>query len=136
MSRGLMLCSPYLETYKTRALAMVDYLGKYCPEGTLDIPSPAGGMFLWIKLRIDSHPQYGVLTPDEISRQVFDSFIKEKVLVAPGHFFKSPRFEPMTREEEATKTFIRLSYALPPLDEMEEGVKRMGRALRNEWHLA
>lgn len=115
---------------------MVGYLERYCPAETIEVPSPSGGMFLWVKLRISSHPQYGLLSPDEISRQVFDSFIKEKVLVAPGHFFKSPRFEPMSREEEATKAFIRLSYALPPLDEMEEGVKRMGRALRSEWRLA
>lgn len=114
---------------------MVDFLRRYCPEGTIEVPSPSGGMFLWVKLRVRSHPQYDSLSPDEISRQVFDAFIQERVLVAPGHFFKSPRVEPMTREEEADKAFIRLSYALPPLDEMEEGVKRMGRALRKEWRL-
>ena len=115
---------------------MADYLKRYCPGEAIEVPSPSGGMFLWVKLRISSHPQYDSLSPDEISQQVFDSFIQENVLVAPGHFFESPRVQPMSREEKANKTFMRLSYALPPLDEIEEGVKRMGRALRKEWGLS
>jgi DNA-binding transcriptional MocR family regulator len=75
------------------------------------------------------------MSPDDISKQVFDTFIKEKVLTTPGTYFKSPRVAPMTREEEIGKTFIRLSYALPSFEELEEGAKRMGRALRQEWEL-
>lgn len=92
-------------------------------------------MFLWVRLKIDSHPKINEMSPDEIGKRVFDAFIKEKVLTTPGTYFKSPRVTPMTRDEEIGKTFIRLSYALPSLDELEEGAKRMGRALRQEWEL-
>lgn len=114
---------------------MIDYLERYCPASTLEIPKASGGMFLWIRVRVDTHPKFHELSPDTIGKRVFEALIGEKVLVAPGHFFKAPRVRHMTPEEEASKVFMRLSYALPPLDQMEEGVKRIGRALRREWEL-
>lgn len=124
------------ETYSKRALLLVDLLNKYAPLSTIEIPKPSGGMFLWVRLRVESHPSFPVKTPQEISQQVFDSMIEEKVLAAPGHFFKAPSVTPTTAEDDAKKMFIRMSYALPPPEDMEEGVKRFSRALRKEWQVS
>jgi aromatic amino acid aminotransferase I len=123
------------DVYKERALHFIKSLQTHCPLSTIEIPTPSGGMFLWVRLKIESHPKINSLSPDEISQRVFDTFIQEKILTTPGRYFRSPRVEPMTREEEVGKTFIRLSYALPSFQELEEGAKRMGRALRQEWEL-
>lgn len=92
-------------------------------------------MFLWVRLRVESHPDFPAKTPQEISQQVFDTMIEEKVLASPGHYFKAPSIKAETAEEESRNTFMRISYALPPPDEMEEGARRFGRALVKEWKL-
>lgn len=55
--------------------------------------------------------------------------------MAPSEFFKAPSTSVWTPEQEAKRIFVRISFSLPPQDEMEEGAKRMGRALAREWGL-
>jgi aromatic amino acid aminotransferase I len=56
-------------------------------------------------------------------------------LTAPSKLFKAPGGPEWGKEEEADRVFLRLSFSFPAKDEMEEGVKRLGRALRKEWKL-
>lgn len=90
-------------------------------------------MFLWVRLRIESHPDFPSKSPEDIAKQVFLAGIDKLVLVVPSFYFKSPGGQTWTAEEEAKRTFLRLSFALPPPEEMEEGVKRLGEALKLEW---
>jgi aromatic amino acid aminotransferase I len=90
-------------------------------------------MFLWVRLKIENHPDFPSKTPEDISNQVFHSLVKEKVLVAPSVYFKAPSTTMFNSEEEARNIFVRLSFSLPPPEQMEEGAKRMGRALAAEW---
>lgn len=94
-------------------------------------------MFLWVRLKVESHPDFlaGSKSAEEISAQVFQRLIGEKVLMCPSVYFKAPSLTQWTREEEAKRIFVRLSYSLPPKEEMEEGCKRMGRAMKAEWGL-
>ncbi|TYJ54193.1 hypothetical protein B9479_005119 [Cryptococcus floricola] len=126
------------QIYSKRCLTLLALLEKYAPDGTIELPAPSGGMFLWVRLKIENHPAFtssSSLAPEEISKQIFQSFISEKVLMAPSHFFKAPSDKVWTREEEAERIFVRLSFSLPEDEEMEEGVKRMARALKKEWGL-
>lgn len=112
---------------------MIDFLKKHVPASTIEIPAPAGGMFLWVRLKIESHPSLATDEPETISKRVFQAMIKEKVLMAPSEMFKAPSTTVWTKEEEAKRIFVRISFSLPPADEMEEGARRMGRALAREW---
>ncbi|OWT38804.1 aromatic amino acid aminotransferase I [Cryptococcus neoformans] len=123
------------DIYSKRCRSIIDLLKKYVPPSTIEIPKPAGGMFLWVRLRIESHPSFPSQDPETISKQVFQAMIDEKVLMAPSEFFKAPSTSVWTPEQEAKRIFVRISFSLPPQDEMEEGAKRMGRALAREWGL-
>ncbi|KAK8853500.1 hypothetical protein IAR55_004207 [Kwoniella newhampshirensis] len=128
---------PYIsDIYAKRCLSMIDLLNKYVPSSTIEIPAPAGGMFLWVRLKIESHPSFvnsSTSDPETISKEVFASMIEEKVLMAPSEFFKAPSLAKWTREEEAKRIYVRISFSLPPPEEMEEGAKRMGKALAKQW---
>ncbi|WVQ74183.1 hypothetical protein IAR50_003777 [Cryptococcus sp. DSM 104548] len=141
------------QIYSKRCLTLLSLLEKYAPESTVELPAPSGGMFLWVRLKIENHPAFtspsssSPLSPEDISKKVFQAFVDEGVLMAPSHFFKAPslsKYIPCSshnddktskEEEEAKNIFVRMSFSLPEEAEMEEGVQRMGRALRREWGL-
>jgi aromatic amino acid aminotransferase I len=114
---------------------MLNLIKQHISSEAIDYPNPAGGMFLFIRLKIESHPDYPSRSPSDIAKSVFDAMIEEKVLAVPGLYFRAPSLEPLSAEGEAKKTFMRVSFSLPPPDIMEEGVKRMGRALAKQWKL-
>ncbi|KAK8869750.1 hypothetical protein IAR55_000318 [Kwoniella newhampshirensis] len=125
------------EVYSQRGLRFVALLEKYIPGLTAEWPQPSGGMFLWLRLRIETHPSFlsGRSTPTEIQDRVFKTFIEERILTAPSSYFKTPGGPEWSREEEAKRIFVRLSFSLPTPEEMEEGIKRMARGLKKEWGL-
>lgn len=114
---------------------MIELLEKYIDKRTIEIPQPSGGMFLFPRLKIESHPLYPTRSATDIAQAVFDSLIEEKVLAVPGLYFRAPSLSPITPEEEARKTFFRLSFSWSTPDVMEEGVKRMARAFNKQWEL-
>lgn len=123
------------DIYSKRCLNMLDLLKEHVDSRTIDYPTPSGGMFLFIRLRIEDHPDYPKDSPSDIAKRVFDSMVEEKVLAVPGLYFRAPSVRPLSSEEEAKKTFFRVSFSLPPPDVMRQGVERMGRALRKQWRL-
>jgi aromatic amino acid aminotransferase I len=118
---------------------MIELLRKHVPAATIEIPEGSGGMFLWVRLKVESHPDFtsaeSSKTPEEISAQVFQRMISNKVLMCPSIYFKAPSTQKWTREQEAKRIFVRISYSLPPPEEMEEGTRRMAAALKAEWGL-
>ena len=106
---------------------MIDLLNRYVPAETIEI--------LWVRLKVESHPDFPKKSPEEISAQVFQRMIKSLVLMCPSIYFKAPSTQKWTADEEARRIFVRISYSLPPPEEMEEGTKRMGAALKAEWGL-
>lgn len=115
---------------------MGDHFTKYLPSACVDMPTPRGGMFLWLRIKVEDHPDFPDKSPQEITHQVFMALIEEKVLVAQSKYFKSPSLKEWTREEEAKRQFLRVSFSFATAEEMEEGVKRMGRAFRKEWGIS
>jgi aromatic amino acid aminotransferase I len=92
-------------------------------------------MFLWLRIKAETHPALDSTAPEEISERVFHALVDEGVLTVPSTFFKAPGGPERSNEEKVGKMFVRLSFSLPGEKEMEEGVKRMARALKREWAL-
>jgi len=116
-------------------MRMINLLKEHVDSSTMDYPKANGGMFLWLRLKIESHPDFPAKSPSEIAKGVFETMIAEKVLAVPSLYFRAPSLETQTPEEEARNTFFRISFSLPPADVMVEGVKRLGKALNKEWKL-
>lgn len=95
--------------YGERCVAMLDGLERHLPQGTR-FTRPDGGLFVWVEL------PSGVSADD-----LFAEALRDKVAFVPGSAFyaESPRSEMM-----------RLNYSNRPADLIEEGLARLGRAVR------
>jgi DNA-binding transcriptional MocR family regulator len=97
------------EEYRRRRAAMVVALERYCPK--LEFNEPQGGYFIWCRL------------PRGIAaRQLLREALRERVSFLTGEIFY-----PDGRGQEQ----LRLTFTSQPPAALEEGVKRLGAALRN-----
>lgn len=94
--------------YGKRKNLMIEGMKKYFPAG-VKYTNPEGGMFLWVKVP-------GVKDTVEL----FKKCLKEKVAFVPGDPFFAGEPEPGT---------FRLNYSNMQEDKIEEGLKRLGKAL-------
>jgi 2-aminoadipate transaminase len=97
------------QTYREKAEAMLSALDREMPAG-VRYTRPKGGMFVWMTL------------PEGLSAErLFQRAIEENVAFVPG----SPFFA-----EGGGENTLRLSYATMDRARIEEGVRRLGRALK------
>lgn len=99
------------KVYKAKKDAMLSALEKYMPEG-VTWTKPQGGLFLWLKL------------PENISAdEMFEDAIKENVAYVIGSAF---------HVDGSGKNTMRMNFSYPTLDEIEEGIKRLAKAVKNK----
>jgi GntR family transcriptional regulator/MocR family aminotransferase len=98
------------QMFRKRRDAMVAAIRRYLPAG-VQFDTPQGGLFLWVRL------------PDKISSvDLLPLACKEGVDFVPGN-----RFFP---DGIQGRDSMRLNFAVQTPDEIEEGVKRLGRAVK------
>lgn len=114
---------------------MIRLFETHLPRAACEWPEGSGGMFLWVRIKAESHPDIASLQPAEVADRVFQRCISQLVLTAPSMYFKAPGERKWTKEQEAKRIFLRLCFATPTTEEMEEGVKRLARALKAEWKM-
>jgi len=97
-------------TYKERRDTMLAALERYFPEG-IRWTHPKGGLFLWVILpeKIDS------------AELLKEAVGKEKVAFVPGGAFFT---------DGTGHNTMRLTFATVPPEKLEEGIKRLGRAIK------
>ena len=99
------------KVYKLKKDTMLAALEKYMPEG-VSWTKPQGGLFLWVKL------------PENISAdEMFEEAIKENVAYVIGSAF---------HVDGSGKNTMRLNFSYPTLDEIDEGIKRLAKAVKNK----
>ena len=115
---------------------MSNLIAEHVPSQAASAPAPSGGMFLWLRLHLENHPEISNTSVglEEMAEKVFNALIEGKVLTVPSKFFKAPG-QQWSREEEAKRIFLRLSFATATEEEMTEGIKRIGQAVTKEWKL-
>jgi len=97
------------QVYRRRRDAALEAIGRHLPGA--EVTSPQGGLFVWVRL------------PEGASSvRLLPLAAEEGVEYAPG-----PRFFPQPAEGEP---YLRLNFAVRTPEEIEEGVRRLGRALR------
>lgn len=98
------------ELYGKKCAKMVESMKKYFPEGKVKYTVPEGGIFLWCEC-----PTITDITP------IVDKCIEKKVAIVPGSNFATDIFAP--------SNMFRLNYSSATLENIEEGVKRLGEVL-------
>ena len=94
--------------YRARRAALERALLQYLPP-SIRWQRPGAGLLLWIPLPAGVDPQ-----------AVFEAAREEGVLVMPST---------MTQVGDAAEPGVRLTFSGEPIDRLEEGAKRLGRAL-------
>jgi DNA-binding transcriptional MocR family regulator len=94
--------------YRQRRDAMVASLNQYMRKGTHWI-TPKGGIFIWLRL------------PAGLSaNDLYPVAMQEEVTYAPGALFFPG---------EKDYSYLRLNFSILPPEEIEEGIRRLGRAI-------
>lgn len=123
------------KVYEERARAMVSFFEKYLPAEAAEWPAASGGMFIWLRLKVENHPKRDALSPEDVAERAFQKAVKKKVLTVPSKFFKGEGLPDWTKEQEQRRIFLRICYATPTIEELETGVQRLAEALKEEWEL-
>jgi DNA-binding transcriptional MocR family regulator len=99
----------------------------------IDFLRPTGGMFLWIRLNLETHSLFEQVGGQRLSMAlwVFWTTAPHRILVAPGALF-SPVAEIM--EQEGWK-YVRACFAALPVEELEDVPKRMVSGLSAFWDI-
>ena len=96
------------KVYKERRDAMLDAMEKHFPPG-VTWTRPEGGLFLWVQL------------PEHVDASEFlNVALQEKVAFVPGRVFYP---------DGDGQNAMRLTFATAGPEKIEEGIKRLGRAL-------
>ena len=97
--------------YRERSSAMQNALARHMPMG-VTWTKPQGGMFVWVKL------------PEGLdgARLLEAALAEARVAFVPGAPFFAVGPEANT---------LRLSYSLPRLDEIDDGVRRLARVIED-----
>jgi GntR family transcriptional regulator / MocR family aminotransferase len=98
------------QTFRKRRDAMLNAIQRHLPPDVF-FDTPKGGLFIWLRL-----PQW--LSANELLHVA----CKEGVSFAPGNFFFT--------DGVSGREWIRLNFASQPAEDIEEGIKRLGTAMR------
>lgn len=95
--------------YRKRLDAMCDAIDRHASEW-ITFERPTGGMFIWAKL-----------PPGYSGRELLSFALQEGVLYSPGdvYFLSGGNSE-----------YLRLNFIQQPVEQIQEGIKRLARALR------
>ena len=98
------------QIFRTRRDAMVKALKRHMPGSSFEIPK--GGLFIWLRL------------PRALSASELHPIAqKEGVSFAPGNSFFI--------DGKRGGDWLRLNFAAQPVEDIEEGIKRLGAAVRH-----
>jgi 2-aminoadipate transaminase len=105
-----------LRVYSAKCRAMQRALESHVPVGSADWTAPEGGFFFWLELARGS------------SRELFDRAVAEKVAFVPGAAF-FPEKNEQVGGRHTGDSFARLCFTFADTAEIDEGCRRLGRAL-------
>jgi GntR family transcriptional regulator / MocR family aminotransferase len=98
------------QVYRKRRDQLMESLRWHLPP-SLQVVSPQGGLFAWVQL-----------PKDMSSMRLLPLALEEGVEYVPG-----PRFFPQPMQGEE---YLRLNFATQTAQDIEEGIRRLGRALQ------
>ncbi len=96
--------------YGEKCKAMLDAIDKYFPKGKVNYTVPQGGIFMWCEC-----PELDDISP------LVDKALEKKVAIVPGSNFAI--------DIKAPSNMFRLNFSSATIDNIVEGIKRLGEAL-------
>jgi aromatic amino acid aminotransferase I / 2-aminoadipate transaminase len=100
-------------------------IDKYLPKQVMGYTVPAAGMFFWIHVT----GQIDGMNSKELGEKFFQKCLENKVLVVPGDVFKA------NLKDGNEQVYFRGTFAAVPLDKLEIGIQRLGKAFQDIFNL-
>ncbi|KAH9873458.1 hypothetical protein IAQ61_004081, partial [Plenodomus lingam] len=115
--------------YTRRRDIILAACARYLPTEIMSWKPPMAGMFHWMQVDFSKHPDYPAKSIEVIEESIFMRVIQHGTLVMRGSWFYA------NSEEEHDTLFFRATYAAAPGEKIEEGIRRLGEAVREEFGL-
>ncbi|KAK6434239.1 Aromatic/aminoadipate aminotransferase 1 [Oleoguttula sp. CCFEE 5521] len=110
--------------YTERRDVLLDACESCVPREIVSWVPPMAGMFHWFKVDYRKHPAYPRKSRADIEEEIFHAIIGHGTLLMKGSWF-SP-----DGQGEGDDMYFRATYAATPLEDIQEGVRRLGEAFR------
>ncbi|PWW78794.1 PLP-dependent transferase [Tuber magnatum] len=110
--------------YTQRRDIILQACEKYLPKELASWNPPAAGMFQWIKIAVEKHPDFGKREVVDIEDDIFQASVGECVLLSPGSWFAAER------GVKHTALFFRATFAAAAGPDMTEAIRRFSVALK------
>ncbi|CAK7240937.1 MAG: Aromatic/aminoadipate aminotransferase 1 [Sporothrix thermara] len=117
------------ETYTQRRNILLDACVDHLPTGIVSWNPPTSGMFHWLKVDHEKHPDHGNRGILELEEEIFNLCIEKGVLVARGSWFAAEPDKPLTG------LYFRATYAAASAPAMTEAIRRFGDSVRESFRL-
>ncbi|CAF4212729.1 unnamed protein product, partial [Adineta steineri] len=101
--------------YENQKNLMVNAIKKHLND-MVTFNEPTAGMFIWMKIN-------GI---DDTRKLIYEKALEQEVLLLPGSAFFS--------DQSKTYPYVRVSYSVCTPEQIETGMARFGKVLREELH--
>ncbi|RCI11085.1 hypothetical protein L249_7321 [Ophiocordyceps polyrhachis-furcata BCC 54312] len=113
--------------YTKKRNALLAACEDHLPREIVSWNPPSAGMFMWLKVDYDKHPNAGTRSIDEIEEDIFRACIDGNVLVARGSWFKTDKDKPLPG------LHFRTTFAASSPEAMNEAIRRFAKAVRDSF---
>ncbi|KAH7136550.1 pyridoxal phosphate-dependent transferase [Dactylonectria macrodidyma] len=113
--------------YTKKRDALLAACEDHLPRDLVTWEPPAAGMFMWLEVDYTKHPHSAERSIVDIEQEIFDSCIESGVLVARGSWFLTEKDKP------PPGLFFRATYASATPENMNEAIKRFGKAVKDSF---
>ncbi|ORY66210.1 pyridoxal phosphate-dependent transferase [Pseudomassariella vexata] len=115
--------------YTKRRNAILAACEKFLPREVVSWTPPAAGMFLWLKVDHQLHPDAATRCLIDIEQEIFDLCIDKGVLACPGSWFRAEQDKPLSG------LFFRTMFASASEEQMAVAIERFGAAVRDSYRM-
>ncbi|THZ33193.1 putative aromatic aminotransferase Aro8 [Aureobasidium pullulans] len=115
--------------YTQRRDVMLSACEKYLPREVISWKPPMAGMFHWLQIEYEKHPDHQTMSVAELEEKIFQTIVDHGALVMKGSWFYADS------QAKHDTMFFRTTYAAAPFDKINEAIKRLGDAVREEFKL-
>ncbi|KAF1840037.1 aromatic amino acid aminotransferase 1 [Cucurbitaria berberidis CBS 394.84] len=115
--------------YTKRRDTILSACAKHLPREVMSWKPPMAGMFHWMQIDFRQHPDYPQKNIETIEEEIFMRVIDHGALVMRGSWFYADA------EQAHNTLFFRATYAAAPAEKIDEGIRRLGEAVREEFGL-
>ncbi|KAF2084019.1 PLP-dependent transferase [Saccharata proteae CBS 121410] len=114
--------------YTARRDVILAACEKYLPKDLVSWVPPMAGMFHWLKVDWQQHPEAGKKSLAELEEDIFLKSVDHGALVMRGSWFYAN-----AEEGGHESMFFRATYAAAPSGRIEEAIRRFGEAVRESF---